>query len=69
MSDISRLFDEDPLQQTTEDFNELVAELRERRHQFNLGNMKAGSSKPKTEKQKETEELSGKVNLDINDLL
>lgn len=67
MSDLATLFARDPLELTDQDLDAIVAKLRESRHQFNAGNMRAGSTKPKTEKQKQAEELGSK--LDLKDLL
>ena len=65
MSDIARLFSEDPLKLTKPDLALIIAYYRERRGQFNLGDKTAGSKKlkaasapgPKIEK------------LDLDDLL
>ena len=66
MSDIATIFGTDPLKLTREDFDQLIAEMRRMRGNFNLGNVKAGSTKPKTEKQKKLESLADK--LDLGDL-
>lgn len=68
-TDIAQLFAKDPLDLTKKDLGILIAELRTYRHQFELGNLKAGSTKPKTEKQKLVDDLTSKVTLDIKDLL
>lgn len=65
MSDIAELFARDPLQLSQQDIETMVAEMRKSRHAFNAGNMKAGSTKPKTEKQKAVSELSSKLNISI----
>lgn len=64
MSDISKLFAEDPLRLTAEDISAIVNHYRLARSQFNLGEKQAGSAKklkgeagPKIEK------------LDLGDLL
>ena len=57
MSDLQTLFDTDPLKLSAVDLSTIITEMRKSRHQFNLGNVKAGSTKPKTEKQKETASL------------
>lgn len=64
MSDIAELFSRDPLSYTEEDLTVIVEEMRKSRKQFNLGNLKAGSTKPKTAKQKSLEALAS--DLDIN---
>lgn len=45
MSDISRLFAEDPLKLTKADIGEIIARYRAARAQFNLGEKSAGSTK------------------------
>lgn len=68
MSDLSELFARDPLSYTKEDVTTIVQELRNRRHQFNLGNAKAGSMKPKTPAQKKGSELADKLGIKLGDL-
>lgn len=65
MSDLQELFDRDPLQLSEQDFKLIIEEHRKNRHAFNLGNLKAGSTKPKTEKQKQVEALSDKLDISI----
>lgn len=45
MSDIARLFSEDPLRLTKEDISSIIAHYRQARAQFNLGEKQAGSAK------------------------
>ena len=66
MSDLATLFARDPLTLTQSNLSTIVSEMRKSRHQFNAGNMKAGSTKPKTEKQKALADLAGKLNLDLS---
>jgi hypothetical protein len=47
MSDIQRLFDEDPLKLTKPDYAEIVAYYRAARQQFVLGDKKAGKAPKK----------------------
>lgn len=63
MTDLQELFSKDPLEHTKDDIAALVEELRKRRAQFNLGNTSAGSTKPKTEKQKQAAALADKLDL------
>lgn len=63
MTDVSELFTRDPLSLSEQDLDAIIAKLREQRSQFNLGNAKAGSMKPKTEKQKAISSLSDKLDL------
>lgn len=68
MSDLSALFALDPFKMTDADVDAIIAEFRSRRHQFNAGNDRAGSTKPLTEKQKEVSKLADKVGLKNLDL-
>jgi len=63
--DIQELFSRDPLQLTRTDISAIVEEMRKSRHAFNAGNMKAGSTKPKTEKQKQIAALSTDLDIDL----
>lgn len=65
MTDISTLFARDPLQLTRDDISTIIDEMRKSRHAFNLGNVKAGSTKPKTEKQKANADLLSKLDISI----
>ncbi len=47
MSDLQRLFDEDPLRLTRKDYAEIVAYYRNARQQFMLGDKKAGKAPKK----------------------
>lgn len=61
MSDITELFARDPLSLSEQDIDTIVAKFRESRKAFNLGNMKAGSTKPPTAAQKKALELKDKL--------
>lgn len=65
MSDIAELFARDPLSYSEADLDVIISEMRKSRGAFNLGNAKAGSTKPKTEKQKKMEELSKDLGIDL----
>lgn len=65
MPDIAELFARDPLSYTEEDLTHIVEEMRKSRAQFNLGNVKAGSTKPKTEKQKSLEALAKGLDISL----
>lgn len=69
MTDISELFARDPHQLSREDIRAIVEKLRESRKQFNLGNAKAGSMKPKSAAQKRGEKLAEVAGLNLSDLL
>ena len=64
--DMSELFRRDPLSYSDQDIDIIVARFRESRKQFDLGNKKAGSTKPLSAKQKATEELGSKLSLDLD---
>lgn len=66
MTDISELFARDPLKLTRDDITEIIKRMRDARAQFNLGNVKAGSTKPLTEKQKATKSLAESLNLKLD---
>ena len=65
MSDLQELFSRDPLQLTRVDIEAIVVEMRKSRHAFNAGNASAGSTKPKTEKQKAIASLAEKMKIDL----
>ena len=65
MADVAELFARDPLSLTEEDLTHIVEEMRKSRHAFNLGNVKAGSTKPKTEKQKKLADLAAGLDISI----
>lgn len=64
-TDIAELFRRDPLKHSKQDIAAIVARFRESRHQFAAGNMKAGSTKPQTEKQKSISSLAKSLDLDL----
>jgi hypothetical protein len=61
MTDLSTLFARNPLDLTREDITTIIEAFRKARHQFTLGNTKAGSTKPMTEKQKTVASLASKL--------
>lgn len=61
MRDIHELFAEDPLNLTREDITQIVAKMREFRKTFQLGNLKAGSTKAPTARQSTVAALLDKV--------
>lgn len=65
-TDIAELFARDPLNLSEIDLDRLIAKFREMRGQYVLGNAMAGSTKPKTAKQKQVMDLASK--LDLGDL-
>lgn len=65
MSDLATLFATDPLKLTRDDIKTIVEAFRKSRHAFSLGNTKAGSTKPKTPKQKEVSALAEKLNISL----
>lgn len=62
MTDIARLFAEDPLGLSDKDLDVLVAELRARRAQYNAGASNAGKIKVKN-KDEEGAKAVGKLDL------
>lgn len=68
MSDIAQLFATDPLKLSRQDIESIIKEFRAKRSAFNIGNMKAGSTKPPTEKQKQMLELGEKLKIGGLDL-
>lgn len=64
MTDINKLFSDDPLKHTNEDIDQIIAEMRKRRHLY-----KAGPAQPKaisttlTEKQQAVSSLKIELNL------
>jgi hypothetical protein len=65
VSDLQTLFSRDPLSLEKKDFETIIEQFRASRHQFNLGNKMAGSTKPKTEKQQKTFDLASKIGGDL----
>lgn len=65
MTDLSTLFARNPLDLTREDITTIIEAFRKSRHQFSLGNVKAGSTKPLTEKQKQIKSLADKLDIKL----
>lgn len=65
MSDLALLFARDPLELTKDDISTIVETMRGSRKAFKLGNVKAGSTKPPTEKQKKVIELASKLDIKL----
>ena len=63
--DIQELFSRDPLQLTKTDITSIIEEMRKSRHAFNAGNIRAGSTKPKSEKQKKLASLADELKIDL----
>ena len=63
--DIAELFARDPLQLSQLDLEHIIEEFRKARNNFSLGNPKAGSTKPPTEKQKQVISLADKLKISI----
>lgn len=64
--DMSELFRRDPLSYSEADLDVIVARFRESRKQFDLGNKKAGSTKPLTAKQKAIADMGNALGLEID---
>jgi uncharacterized radical SAM superfamily protein len=65
VTDLSTLFARNPLDLTRDDIRTIIEAFRKSRHQFSLGNIKAGSTKPPTEKQKKINDLASKLDIKI----
>lgn len=65
MTDLSTLFSRNPLELTRDDLRTIIEAFRKSRHQFTLGNVKAGSTKPPTEKQKKINDLASKLDIKL----
>lgn len=65
MTDLSTLFARNPLDLTREDITTIIETFRKSRHQFKLGNVKAGSTKPLSEKQKKVSALAEKLDFKL----
>lgn len=70
MTDIAEIFARDPLTYTKseDELGQIIRYFREKRGQFNAGNMKAGSTKPVSEKQKAVLSIADKLDLGGLDL-
>ncbi len=66
MTDIAELFQRDPQDLTKDDISLIIEKFRASRHQFNLGNKMAGSTKPPTEKQKKLMDLGDALNIKLD---
>jgi len=66
MTDIQTLMSLDPLQCTDSDIMTIIEEFRKKKHLFNLGNMKAGSTKAPKLTKAETEARSIVKDLDLD---
>ena len=66
MSDLAILFARDPLSLTQADLTTIVDEMRKSRGQFNAGNIRAGSTKAPTEKQKALTDLATKLSINLD---
>jgi hypothetical protein len=65
MRDLHQILAEDPRGYSAADLDEIIKLYREKRHLYQLGNMKGGSTKPLTEKQKEVKSLADTMKLDL----
>jgi len=65
VTDIATLMARDPLELTKDDIAIIVDQFRASRKAFNLGNVKAGSTKPPTAKQKQVNELAAKLDFKL----
>lgn len=63
--DMQELFSRDPLLLTREDITSIIEEMRKSRHAFNAGNMRAGSTKPKSAAAKQVASLGLDLKIDL----
>lgn len=61
MTDIQEIFQRDPLDLTTEDLTAIITKFRASRGQFNLGDKKAGVTKPPSAKQQKLLDVADKL--------
>lgn len=64
--DIHELMQRDPLALSEQDLDLIIAKFRESRGAFFLGNAKAGSTKPKTPKEKQVADLATQLNINLD---
>lgn len=60
MTDINKLFSDDPLNYTNENIDEIIAEMRKRRHLFKTG----ATPKPVSNKLTEKQSIAKKINIE-----
>lgn len=65
MTDLSQLFARNPLDLTKTDITNLTEAFRKSRHQFVLGNVTAGRTKPLSEKQKKVASLANTLDFKL----
>lgn len=63
MTDMTELFSRDPLSLTNENIDQIIEEMRKKRHLFNAGGSTAGKPKPKLSK---GQEATKGLDLDID---
>lgn len=61
MTDIQEIFQRDPLSLTSDDLTAIITRFRAARGQFNLGDKKAGTTKPPTAKQQKMLDIGDKL--------
>lgn len=66
MADLPALFARDPLTLTRENISTIIGTMRNSRKAFNLGNAKAGSTKPLSEAAKKRKELSDSLDIKLD---
>lgn len=65
MSELATLMSRDPLELTRADITTIIETFRKSRGAFKLGNPKAGSTKPLTEKQQKVASLAAKLDIKL----
>lgn len=65
MSDLTELLSRDPRKYSNQDIDEIIEIMRSKRKQFNLGNLGAGTTKPKTPKEKEINSIADQLDIKL----
>lgn len=63
--DMQEFFSRDPLTYTNDDITVVISQFRQSRKNFQQGNIAAGSTKPKTEAQKQIADLGSVLKLNL----
>lgn len=66
MTDINELFSRDPLKLTDDNIDEIIEEMRAKRHLFNSGAGTVKKAPAKSKLAKEGSQLKAKLGLDID---
>lgn len=64
MTDITELFSRDPMELTDENIDQIIEEMRKKRHLFNAGGASTGR-KPAAAKKTAAQEAASKLDIDL----